>query len=246
MIELNKIYCEDCLETMARMPDGYVDLIVTDPPYGLNYNNGDMASRWEAIFGGDVSKSIPRPIANDSEIEANELFEEFLKEAKRILKPGCCCCCCGGGGGPKPLFANWTLLMDKYIGFKQAVVWDKPGLGMGHHYRRSYEFMLVAQKPGAACIWNGGKNTSNILRIRKIIPRADQHPTEKPVELMAKFILLHSNENDIIYDPFCGHGSTLEAAIKYNRRWIGSEINPEYVKIAEKRIAPLLAQTRLF
>lgn len=65
-----------------------------------------------------------------------------------------------------------ALAMDRHIGFKQAVVWDKGSLGLGWHYRRSYEFMMVAQKPGAAANWHGNKRQSNVVRIPKIIPSA--------------------------------------------------------------------------
>jgi hypothetical protein len=77
--------------------------------------------------------------------------------------------------------------MDRIIGFKQAVVWDKGGLGMGIHFRRSYEFILIAQNGDPCHAWNGGKTTSNVWSIPKIIPKGEtvsepgQHPTEKPV-----------------------------------------------------------------
>jgi site-specific DNA-methyltransferase (adenine-specific) len=208
------------------------------PPYGLNYNNGDLASQWENIFGGKKENLGVRPIVNDGEQEAHELITWFFEIAgKKILKDGCCCCCCcGGGGGPKLLFAEWTLLMDKFIGFKQAVVWDKGGLGMGIHYRRSYEFILIAQKGEPARVWNGGNNTSNVWRIAKIIPNYGQHPTEKPVKLMSKIISIHSNIGDTILDPFMGHGTTLRAAKDLGRKAIGIEIEKKYCDIAIERL----------
>lgn len=223
------IYHGDCRDIIPSLPQ--VELICTDPPYGLNYNNGDLASQWENVFGGCKENLGVRPIQNDGEDDAMQLFEWLCKEAKRhLLKGGCCCCCCGGGG-PKPLFAKWTLLMDEHIGFKHAVVWDKGGLGMGIHYRRNYEFVLIAQNGTPAHAWNGGKNTPNIWRINKIIPSKHQHPTEKPVALMAKIIEIHSNVDDTVLDPFMGHGSTLVAAKKLGRRAIGIEINKEYCDI---------------
>jgi hypothetical protein len=143
-----ELHWGDCIEIMRGMPDASVDFIFTDPPYGHNNNNNnDLIHRREAALG--KTKSVPdewaRPIANDGE-EANDIFRQFLVEAKRLLKPGCCCCCCCcGGGGPDPQFARWSLWMDEIIGFKQAIVWDKGPIGMGWHYRRSYEFVLVAE-----------------------------------------------------------------------------------------------------
>lgn len=234
-LPINKIICGDCLEIMKNWPDKCCELVLTDPPYGLNYNNGDLANKWEKVFGGDISRMQARPIDNDDEDKAMKLFENMLKiVGSKLLKGGCCCCCCGGG--PKPLFAKWTLLMDKYIGFKQAVIWDKGGLGMGIHYRRNYEFILIAQKGSPTHCWNGGNDTPNVWRIPKIIPSTEQHPTEKPVELMVKIIEIHSNPGDLVIDPMCGHGSTLVAAKMLGRRYIGIDISPEYCKTARERL----------
>lgn len=231
------IYHGDCREILPRLDDRSIDLICTDPPYGLNFNNGDLASQWESVFGGRKENLGTRPIANDGEAEADASFRTLLSHAKdKLLKGGACCCCCGGGG-PKPLFAKWTLWMDETLGFKQAVVWDKGGLGMGIHYRRNYEFILIAQNGDPAHRWNGGNTTPNIWRIPKIIPTAAEHPTAKPVELMAKIISIHSNTGDIVLDPFMGHGPTLVAAKQLNRRAIGIEIEERYCEIAAKRLS---------
>lgn len=229
-----EIYAGDARHIMPHLPP--VDLIVTDPPYGLDYNNGDLASQREKCFGGDVERMKPRPIANDGEADAMQLFEDFLSIASGKLLKGGCCCCCGGGGGPKPLFAKWTLLMDKYIGFKQAVVWDKGGLGMGIHYRRNYEFVLIAQKGAPARVWNGGNTTPNVWRIPKIIPREDQHPTEKPLALAIKIIEIHSNPGDLILDPFMGKGWAVIAAKMTGRRAIGIEWEREHLESAVRKV----------
>jgi site-specific DNA-methyltransferase (adenine-specific) len=230
------IYCGDCREILPELSP--VELICSDPPYGLNYNDGDLASQREKAFGGNMANCGTRPIANDGEEQAMALFEWLCRVAnEKLLKGGCCCCCCCCGGGPKPLFAKWTLIMDKHIGFKQAVVWDKGGLGMGIHYRRNYEFMLVAQKGSPAHTWNGGNTTPNVWRINKIIPSKHQHPTEKPVELMGKTIQIHSNEGDTVLDPFMGTGATVVAAKNLGRRAIGIEIEEKYCEIAVKRLA---------
>ena len=239
------IYHGDCLEIMPQLEQKF-DLILTDPPYGLNYNDGDLASQRESVFGGRKENLGVRPIVNDDEDKALKLFESFLKIANnKLLKGGACCCCCCGGGGPKPLFAKWTLMMDDIIGFKQAVIWNKGGLGMGIHYRRNYEFILIAQNGNPAHRWNGGNTTPNVWDINKIIPNANQHPTEKPVLLMKKIIFIHSNINDICLDPFMGHGTSLLAAAMMNRNIIGIEIEEKYCEIAVRRVEKVLNQTRL-
>ena len=232
-----EIYHGDCRDILPQLPK--VDLVLTDPPYGHNNNNGDLASHREAALGvGDyVPERDNRPIANDG-AEANELVRWFFGEAGRVLKPGCCCCCCcGGGGGPDPQFARWSLWLDEAIPFKMCVVWDKGPLGMGWHYRRDWECILVAQKPGAACTWNGGNETSNVIRdIPRIIPQRHDHPTPKPVKLMARFIHWHSNVGGVVLDPFMGSGTTLVAAKQLGRRAIGIEIEQKYCDIAIERL----------
>jgi len=231
---IGRVYQGDCLDLMASLPGESIDLVLTDPPYGLNYNNGDLASVWEEALGHGPAGPA-RPIAGDGRDDWVQNLPLWMEQFARVLVKGGCCCCCCCGGGPSPIFAEMTLAMDAAMQFKQAIVWDKGGLGMGWHYRRSYEFMLVAQKPGAACKWYGDNRQSNVVRIPKIIPSAVQHPTEKPVRLMEQFILLHSRPGDLILEPFAGSGSTLEAAERLGRRWIAAEIDPMWAEKAQTR-----------
>jgi len=246
------IYQGDCLDVMKALADKSVDMIFTDPPYGHNNNNGDLISKWEAVLGRSdyVPERDNRPIANDGK-EANEIFKACLPEFKRILGDNgcCCCCCCCGGGGPDPMFARWSLYLDEILNFKQMIVWDKGPMGMGWHYRRSYETVLVAFK-GQKCRWfTDRKDIENIIRpgmnINKIIPSIEQHPTEKPVGLSTHFIQLHSQEGDIVFDPFMGSGTTGVACVRMGRKFIGIEIEEKYVSIAKKRILAEVDKTAL-
>jgi len=234
------IHLADCFDVFREIPDSSVDLILTDPPYGHNNNNGDLIDRWEEAVGKE-KKDKPRPILNDGP-EANELVRKLFQEAARVLKPGCCCCCCCCGGGPDPQFARWSLWIDEVLDFKQMVVWDKGPMGMGWHYRRSYETILVAQKRGAACHWfDDSHKIENIIRpgdygIKKIIPSKTQHPTVKPVALMAHFIRLHTMPGDVVLDPFMGSGTTGVACANMDREFIGVELDPQFYEMAEKRL----------
>ncbi len=248
-----ELHLGDCLDVLPTLPDNSVDAVVTDPPYGHNNNNGDLIHRREAALGRGPHGEA-RAIANDG-AEANEIFRAVLPEFARLLKPGCCCCCCcSGGGGPDPQFARWSLWLDETPGleFKQMVVWDKGPMGMGWHYRRSYETVLVAQKKGAKCAWyDDSHRVENIIRpgdygIRKIIPSASDHPTLKPVELAAHFIRLHTQPGDVVLDPFMGSGTTGVACVRTGRNFIGIEIDPTYYAIAEKRIAEAQMQPSLW
>jgi len=234
------LYHGDCRELLPCLPDGAVDLVWTDPPYGHRNNDGDLISRREAALGCATGDHPVRPIANDGP-EANELVRTLFAESYRVISQGCCCCCCGGGG-PDPQFARWALWLDEAFrgGFKQMIVWDKGPMGMGWHYRRSYETILVAQR--GAGRWYGGRAIENIIRpgaygVRKIIPRKHEHPTPKPVALAASFMQWHTLPGDIILDPCAGAGTAGVAAIETGRRAILMEIDERWCDMAAKRLA---------
>ena len=242
----------DCLDFLPTLGEGSIDLVWTDPPYGHGNNDGDLIHNWEKALGHPVTaSSAARPIAIEG-AEANEILLQCLPEWRRILKPGaCCCCCCCGGGGPDPQFARWSLWMDEVLEFKQMVVWDKGPMGLGWHFRRSYETVLVAMKPGAKCKWyDETHRVENIIRpgqygIRKIIPSKEQHPTQKPVELAMHFIGLHTQVGDTVCDPFMGAGGTGVAAVRMGRNFIGCEIDPYWFEVAKKRIELEASQLRM-
>jgi len=244
------LYAGDALACLRQMPDASVDMVFTDPPYGHKNNDDDLIARWEAALGRGAPGPA-RPIAQDGS-EANDLFRASVREYARLLKPGCgCVCCCCGGGGPDPQFARWSLWLDETPGleFKQMVVWDKGPMGMGWHYRRSYETVLVAQRKGAACRWHDETNTvENIIRpgdygIRKVIPSADEHPTLKPVELAQHFIRLHSAPGDLVLDPFMGSGTTGTACLRLGRRFVGVELDARWYALAKTRLAESACET---
>ena len=115
-------------------------------------------------------------------------------------------------------------------------------MGMGWHYRRSYETVLVAQKPGAACKWHAiTDDIENIIRpgsrnIRKIIPQADDHPTPKPIGLAEHFLRLHTAPGDVVLDPFGGRFWVGMACIAMGRRFVGIEIDREHFDAGAKRM----------
>jgi DNA modification methylase len=248
-----ELWLGDAQTVLPELADHSVDFIFTDPPYGHNNNNGDLIHRREKALG-QPSHSEARPIANDDGPAANILIRWAFAQFNRLLPGGgCCCCCCGGGGGgPDPQFARWSLWLDEAVGLKQMVVWDKGPIGMGWHYRRSYETVLVGEKRGAACRWYDQTNSvENIIRpgffgIRKILPAADEHPTPKPWRLAAHFMQLHTLPGHLVLDPFMGHGSTGEACAYEGRRFIGVEIDPQHFEAACLRIETAQRQGNLF
>jgi site-specific DNA-methyltransferase (adenine-specific) len=231
MIEqyINTIQNVDCIEFMRNLPANSIDLILSDPPYGISF----------------VSSRTKRKdsLQNDKLDDWLDLIKEFLPESKRLLTDtGCCCCCCCGG--KTPVTAYFTIEAIKHFYLIQTLVWKK-FIGLGWRYRPSYENILVLSKDKDNYnFYDDSKSCSNVIEgINQKIPIYDyedetnsDHPTQKPVELMMRLIEIHSKENDIIFDPFMGSGTTAIACIKTNRRFIGCEIEKKYCDIANKRI----------
>lgn len=252
-----RLYHGDSREILPTLKDMSIDFVCTDPPYGHSNNDGDLihaiemaapARRKKGDDGSQVYEA--RPIANDKGDEADNLVQFLFKESGRLLVPGgcCCCCCCGGGGSTsragnvhEPSYAWWSIWMDQHLDFKQMVVWDKGPIGMGWHYRRSYEVMLVGQQPGAACKWYADRSdVENILRpggrCKKLIPSSDDHPTPKPVALAEHFLRLHTQQGDMVLDPFMGHGWVGQACKRLGRSFIGIELDDGFFAEAHKNV----------
>jgi site-specific DNA-methyltransferase (adenine-specific) len=208
MIELGRIYNEDCLETMKRMEDKSVDLIVTDPPYNVGKDYG---------------------VHCDSMLDYEEWCYAWFLECLRVsnavvLTPGMVNLNQWYGRNPR-----WTMCWYKSNqcspsslgGFN---VWE-PILVFGDGLPR------VGQDGFSMPI--------------KHQPDAEGHPVPKLLAAWEKLVSSLSVSGATIYDPFMGSGTTAVACERLGRKWIGSEINPDYVKIAEKRIANERAQTKM-
>lgn len=247
------LYHGDCLEILPTLAAESVDIVWTDPPYGHNNNNGDLIHRWEAALGvGHVRPDTrdARPIHNDGAEDMRRVLDGALTECARILRRDCCCCCCCSGGGPSPTFAWVAERMDRSgLQFFHAVVWDKMGLGMGWRYRRNYEFVMIAHRKGGKLKWETTRSdsiTANVVRIGKIIPGSDDHPTPKPVALPAHFLELHGKRGDAVLDPFMGHAPAGVAAIQAGMSYIGIELDREHFDAACERIDNAQRQARMF
>ena len=220
---INKVHCADCLQFKRQIPDKSIDLIVTDPPYGINFK-----SPWQ---------TYQKHIANDSFDDWLIILPQMLKEFKRVLTDSGCCCCCCGGGGKTPVTAIFTIEAIKHFNLIQTLVWRK-FIGLGWRYRPSYENIVILSKDkDNYSFYDESKSCSNVIEgINQDIPIEGEHPTQKLVQLMSRLIQTHSKAGDLILDAFAGGGSTLVAAKELGRRFIGIEIEPKYVEIANRRL----------
>ena len=233
MIELNRIYNEDCLEGMKRIPDASVDCIVTDPPYKIvtgGDSDGKNSVRPKGILKGnrELMRTIPS-------------FNEWVPECFRVLKDG----------SQAYFMVNSTNLLElgnclKEAGFliHNILVWEKNNCTPSQFYMKNCEYVFFCRKGKSKYINNIGESKT-VHRIPNILGNK-VHPTEKPVELIQMYIENSSNESDIILDPFMGSGTTAVAAIRTKRNYIGFELQKEYFDIANKRIKDEQQQLSLF
>lgn len=224
MYKLNQIYNEDSIQSMKSLPENIVDLIVTDPPYKTitgGDSNGKNSERPKGMLSGN------RKLFTYQSVK----IQDWMPEIYRILKDGSHCY----------IFTNVLNLSDmlnesKKVGFKlhNLLCWEKNNCTPSQYYMKNCEYVLFLRKGKAKWINDiGGSKT--IHKFNNIIGKKS-HPCEKPIDLLKFYISNSSNENDIIFDPFAGTGSTLVAAKELNRQWLGYEIEQEYYEIAKERL----------
>ena len=214
MLKTNTVYCAECLEKMKEIDDKSIDLILTDPPYGMEFRSNYRNKKYDKI-------------ENDNNLD---WLEEFITEIKRTSKED----------AHIYVFCSFHKVdifkqeLEKQFKVKNILIWEKNNTGMGDlygDYAPKYEMIIFCS--------NGNKKL-NGNRIANII-KADKtgntlHPTEKPLELIKLLITKSSNEDDIILDPFLGSGTTAVACKQLNRNYIGIELSEEYCEIARKRL----------
>lgn len=211
----------DCLEVMKDIPDNSIDLIVTDPPYLINYSRHVKGHRFE------------NKILNDNN---PELISNYIKECYRILKDNS---------------AMYMFTSHKTVDFfkieleeagfnvKNMIIWDKQRQGMGDTatvFGFQYELIFFVSK-GQPKI--RGKRISDIWSFPKVVGKKQLHQNQKPIELIEQCIQKHSDEGDLVFDGFMGSGTTGVACKNLNRNFIGIELSQEYFNIAKERINEL-------
>lgn len=215
----SRIFHGDCLEVLPTLPDGFADAIVTDPPYGIDY---------QATRRKDRRRWLPK-IAND-----RRPFIWFLREAFRVLKDQ----------GAMLCFVRFDVEPDfrramALAGFspKAQLIWDKVAHGVGDchgDFAPRHENIIFAAK--GRFTFPGGRPTT-VLRHPRVNPRDLVHPNEKPVALLEQLIGAVTKPGEIVLDPFLGAGATACAAQRIGRRFVGVELDGKYVDIATARVA---------
>lgn len=262
-MEINKIYNENCLDTMKRMPDNYIDLTVTSPPYddmrdykGYSFDFENIAKElyrvtkeggmivWvvndsvkdgsetlnsfrQAIYFKDVCRFkvhdtmiwLKSNFANPSSTRYHQLFEYMFVLSKGNIK-------------------TFNPIKDK-----ENITKFKTQFGINTHRQKNGEMKLKKNKEVSQYGMRG--NTWKFNTVGQENPcMQNSHPAMFPEKLVSDHIISWSNENDLVYDPFMGSGTTAKMSIANKRNWIGSEISSEYCEIIKQRITGV--QVKLF
>ena len=211
---MNTIVCGDCLDILKDFPDGCVDLVLTDPPYGVNLGNHIAAkenrTRWLAKQAYDIF---------------DDTYENWLKVVPKTIKES-------------------LRITERTIVFVAGTMaWDLPRPdAVGGIYlpaacgRNCWGFASLSH-----CLFYGKAPDLNLGSKHIAISSTatadkNSHPCPKPIEWMEWLVDLGSRYDEIILDPFCGSGTTCLAAKKLGRRFVGIDISQAYVDIARKRL----------
>ena len=250
MITINTIYNMDAFELLKKLPNDYAQLILTDPPYGISYQNG-------------YTYTPHLPIRGDTGID----YPAFARECFRVLR----------GNSHAYFFTrfdqypyHYNCLTEAGFSVKNCLVIEKGHIGgigdLYGSYANNCEWIIFCHK--GRRMFNKTKLIKNVYPIGKYggVPRMEyktrfnccwfgneypksnynsawrikhgfRHPTMKNAECLEWLIQISSNPGDIVFDPYMGSGSTAIAAINTGRFFIGSEIEASHCQLAQSRIS---------
>lgn len=215
----------DCLVGLSGLGDGSIDVVITDPPYEAEAHT---SQRLVMRSGGklEVEPLTFPPITEEQRVVS---ARQMARIARRWILVFC----------QVEAAMKWrAVLEDAGAVYKRTCVWvkpdgkpqysgDRPGIG--------YESIVACHAPGRSR-WNGG-GSHGVFIVNKGGDTRTGHQTQKPLALMEVLVRLFSDPGEVIVDPFAGSGTTGVAAIRLGRRFLGWEMNPEYIEVARRRIA---------
>lgn len=242
----NRIFCEDVIAGIDRIPDGVVDLIIADPPYGLGKDYGNESDKLNTV------DHLPWTI-------------RWIDAVLPKLKPN----------GSLYIFLTWRNAPEIFVMLKQRmimvneIIWDRRVPSMGGSTRRfssvhdtvgffanakNYYFDLdairvpydaVTKKARSRSIFVGTKwlelgcNPKDVWSVSRLhrehSERAD-HPTQKPLQIIERMLKASCPPGGLVFDPFMGSGTTAVAASRCGRDFVGFELNPDYCELIERRL----------
>ncbi|MBW6486937.1 MAG: site-specific DNA-methyltransferase [Syntrophobacterales bacterium] len=250
-----KLYNLDTFSFFSNIPDNCVDLIFADPPYflssgGITCSNGKKQNVNKGEW--DKARSIN---------EVHAFNKKWLLESKRILKENGTIWVCGTFHN---IFSVGFALQELDFKILNNIVWEKkdppPNLTR-KYFTHTSEHLIWASKTKSSrhifnydmlktmateepmrSVWRDIWNLPSVSRSEKIYGK---HPTQKPEEVIRRAVVASSNIGDLVFDPFCGSGTTGVVCKKLKRRFVGIDNNIEYLNIAKNRLLAINNKTNV-
>ncbi len=245
-LPINKVYNLDCVEGIEQIEPETVDLLLTDPPFGISFDKvGSQYNRKQKELG---------KLYTEVKEDYYDFTMQWLQAAWKVMKPT----------ASGFIFSGWNHLNDilnslSKIGFRliNHIIW-KYQFGVftkkrfvSSHYHILY-FTKLPQKNDSLRTFNrileyssspGKLYFEDVWRIKRDYQKGgEKTPTRLPLAVTDKCIRMGSNDNDLVLEPFMGSGSVILSCIQYNRRFLGFEISEPIFNIARRRIAQMEQQ----
>lgn len=244
-IEFNQIYNMDCVKGMQQIPDGSIDLVITDPPFAINFK----------AHRTNYNRTQSRVMTGYNEVHADR-YDDFtlswMKQVHRVLKDS----------GSMFVFSGWNNLKDILVAI------DDLGFVTVNHIIWKYQFGVVCKRKFVTshyhCLFvckddskrkffnsarftkdvrtkTGGsrryQDMEDVWNIKREYWHGDKKtPTKLPAELIEKILLYASEEGDVVLDPFLGSGQVAVVSNMLGRRYVGFEIVKKYYEFARERL----------
>lgn len=220
-----RLYQGNCVDILKEMPDASIDLVLTDPPYD-NDNHG-----------GGRTELAQRQLVKDLHIDfMSNSFDckSILPELVRVCRI------------PNIIMFCSNKQVSTIMGFFERIglsvtllIWQKtnPIPLCNGKYISDLEYIVYAHGKGATFNNDCPFEWKKKLYSSPVVPKENRlHPAQKPIALLKRYIQLHANENEVVFDPFMGSGSTGVAAKALERNFVGIELDENYFRIAKERI----------
>ena len=200
----------DCREVLPLIPDNSIDLVLTDPPYGVNHKRSG-----EPYMAGDNINQLPLVLP---------IFYRLLKDDGALFL-----------FSSTELLRESLLAFQTYFKMHNIIIWDKKQAIFPHsqsHFNLRYEPIIYGSR---GLHYLNKKRASDVIQCSTVRGNEKKHPTQKPTELVKQLLESTQENKNLILDPFLGSGTTAYCAKKLNRKCIGIEIEEKYCEIAANR-----------
>jgi len=218
----DKIKNGNSLEILKTLPDNCIDIVLTDPPYGIDYKSN------RSEFKNSITS---KGLLNDNKKDALFLLDETCK----ILLDKT------SENSHLYFFCSWSVfssfesIISKYFTIKTPIVWNKGNKGSGdleNDWGNQTELIIYCTKGKKKINYRKG----NVILVPKVHSSKLIHPTQKPIELIKEILEVSALKNDFVVDPFMGSGSTIKACNEYGLKSLGIELDEEMFLIANNYI----------